>query len=302
MSDAVRNRRTPRRAGTRERRTTRQQTEVLVRHADGQRWLFKYARANTGEHWAEKIACEVAGCLQLPHARVDLATLEGHWGCISLDFTQEGRHALVHGNELLTELDPQYPAGDTYKVSAHTLEAVRAVLRQPFVQAPTGRQLPNELGPFDVFVGYLLLDALIGNTDRHHENWGLLGTLSQPRHAELAPTFDHASSLGRELTDAGRAQKYGTTSGKYRVGVYLDRARSALFDTATSTRPLTPLDAFRRAALISPSASQYWLDRLAGCLANLHPLVEAVPDAAMSRSARVFCQQLLSLSAERLLQ
>jgi hypothetical protein len=23
-----------------------------------------------------------------------------------------------------------------------------------------------------IFVGYLLFDALIGNTDRHHDNWG----------------------------------------------------------------------------------------------------------------------------------
>jgi hypothetical protein len=26
----------------------------------------------------------------------------------------------------------------------------------------------------DVFVGYLLLDAWIGNGDRHHENWGIV--------------------------------------------------------------------------------------------------------------------------------
>jgi hypothetical protein len=29
------------------------------------------------------------------------------------------------------------------------------------------------LSPQDAFVGYLVFDALIGNTDRHHENWGI---------------------------------------------------------------------------------------------------------------------------------
>jgi len=29
----------------------------------GHEWLFKKARANTGEHWAEKVACELAGLL-----------------------------------------------------------------------------------------------------------------------------------------------------------------------------------------------------------------------------------------------
>jgi hypothetical protein len=52
---------------------------------------------------------------------------------------------------------------------------------------------------------YFVLDALICNTDRHHENWGFLMTY-QPVDSEnvndqlkMAPSFDHASSLGREL-------------------------------------------------------------------------------------------------------
>lgn len=48
---------------------------------DSERWLFKYARLSngqvTGEHWAEKVASEVAGLLHIPHARVELATLDG---------------------------------------------------------------------------------------------------------------------------------------------------------------------------------------------------------------------------------
>ena len=39
-------------------------------------WLFKYPRCNTGEHWAEKIAAEVAALLEIPHARVELAVFE----------------------------------------------------------------------------------------------------------------------------------------------------------------------------------------------------------------------------------
>ena len=39
-------------------------------------WLFKYPRCNTGEHWAEKIAAEVADLLGISHARVELAIFE----------------------------------------------------------------------------------------------------------------------------------------------------------------------------------------------------------------------------------
>ena len=56
----------------------------------------------------------------------------------------------------------------------------------------------------DLFAGYLMLDALIGNTDRHHENWAII---QAGRQYCLAPTFDHASCLGFNLSDAERIDR-----------------------------------------------------------------------------------------------
>ena len=33
-------------------------------------WLFKYNQRGHGDDWSEKIACEIAGKLDLPHAHV----------------------------------------------------------------------------------------------------------------------------------------------------------------------------------------------------------------------------------------
>lgn len=271
------------------------------RHADGQRWLFKYARHNTGEHWAEKIAADIAQVLGLPHAVVELARFEGHWGSISLDFTEDRKYVLVHGNELLTEFDPAYPTAKTYHVQAHTLDAILAVLEQTSIEAPQMPNPPSSLGPFDVFVGYLLLDALIGNTDRPHENWGILTTPAGPRRAHLAPTFDHASSLGRELTDEGRIRKYAR-EGRYRVDEYLRKARSALFETMASKQPQSPLAAFQGAAKLAPQAGRYWTDRLRQSVQNLRFVVNSVPDEAISGPARDLCSQLLVQTAQDLLK
>lgn len=272
------------------------------RHIDGDRWLFKFARPNTGEHWSEKVACEIARLLHLPHAHIELATFEGKWGSISRDFTLEGRHALVHGNELLTELDASYATGDTYRVSGHTVEAIFGVLSQDFIQAPTSGELAAWITPFDLFTGYLLLDALIGNTDRHHENWGILLTNSQPRRAELAPTFDHASSLGREFTDESRQKRYEPRTSRFRVEDYVRKARSALFASAEAKRPMSPLEAFRRAAKLAPPASQYWLDKLRGCAHELAAMAEMIPNEAANQPARAFCAQVLGFASQRLLE
>ena len=44
---------------------------------NGPEWLFKFPQANTGQHWSEKIAAEVADQLDVLHARVELAQFQG---------------------------------------------------------------------------------------------------------------------------------------------------------------------------------------------------------------------------------
>lgn len=71
-----------------------------------------------------------------------------------------------------------------------------------------------------------MLDALVGNTDRHHENWGLVfWPTDAERYPSVAPTFDHASSLGCELQDKLRT----TYLKEGRVGWYVERGRGGLY-------------------------------------------------------------------------
>ena len=90
--------------------------------------LYKEARPQTGEDWAEKVAAELAEQIGLPHAQFELAQWRDTLGTVSPSFVRRG-HDLVHGNELLFWVDPSYPTrqGDAerfYKMTAHTLDAV----------------------------------------------------------------------------------------------------------------------------------------------------------------------------------
>lgn len=259
------------------------------------RCLFKYARPNTGEDWAEKVAAEVAAVLGIPHARVELATHAEGAGSLSFSFLTEG-DSLVHGNELLQELEPSYPREANYRASRHTVGAMVGALLRPYIVAPRASKDAKIVTAAAWALGYLLLDALIGNTDRHHENWAVVELAGQAgRRVELAPSYDHASSLGRDLSDEERAARLACRDRRRTVRSYAERARSALYLRSSDVRPLHPIDAFREGLRCVPDdAERAWISRLRGLEdATLKAIVQRVPPSCMTEPARRFAAELL---------
>lgn len=261
---------------------------------DGTRWLFKYSRPDTGEHWSEKVAAEIGAQLGIPVAQVELAMCNDTPGACSKSFLPD-KGVLVHGNELLQKVDQAYPVTELRGVSKHTVDAVFAPLND--VEAPLGA--PPTLSAADCFVGYLLLDALIGNGDRHHENWAVIQDTAS-RH--LAPSYDHASSLGRELRDEVRSVRLGGLDQSRTVDRYAARATSAFYASAADAKPLSPIEAFRVAARLRPAASAFWLARLANLRHDtIENIVYAVPTELITAPARRFALALTAWSRPRLL-
>ena len=163
-------------------------------------WLFKIPRAETGEDWAEKAAYELGTLISLPVARVELATLEleGEMveGTASQSFTP-GPVSLVHGNELLQTVVPGYDKEKRYRQRKHRIDAVFEALDHFELAGPLGS---DGMSAAECFVGYIVFDGWIMNVDRHHENWGMLADSID----RLAPSYDHASCLGRLLADDRR--------------------------------------------------------------------------------------------------
>lgn len=203
--------------------------------------------------------------------------------------------SLVHGNELLNEHDPSYPVDRNYRAVQHTLPALHNVFESLGVLAPAQTR-HFVRSPFEVFAGYLLLDALIGNTDRHHENWGVVvRTAGRVRQLVLAPSYDHASSLGRELGDEKRRARLAAKDPRAGVPAYAARAASALYGLGEGPRkPLTCIEAFERACQLDPVGSFWWRARLGEIRAEqLEEIVRRVPSSEMSQPASAFAIALL---------
>jgi hypothetical protein len=265
------------------------------RSEDGTDWLFKYPQANTGQHWAEKIAAEVAGCLEVLHARVELALFQGVRGSATESFARDGRE-LYHGNQVLAGYVLDYDPGKQFRQSDHTVENVFSAMDLAFVSPEAARRAKGDIAD------YLLLDAVIGNTDRHHENWGILRKRTERGwQGMVAPTFDHASSLGRELLDEGVGKCRRRLLQESRVGDYAERARGAIFWQATDTHGLSPIELMRRAASSYPELFGPALHRLGKLdLSTLHDIVWRVPEEWMSELARTFAVELMCYNLDQL--
>lgn len=262
------------------------------------RCLYKQSRSNLGEDWAEKVASELCKLLGLPHAVYELAsTWEGDRGVVSPSFLPPSG-TLVHGNELLSSIVPNYPAFGTYGISQHTIDIVLRVIAGESVSLPIGWTAPSGIQTaVDVFVGYLLLDAWIGNGDRHHENWGIIRMKTASTSAEtehLAPTYDHASSLGRDLSDAQRQRRS--------VQAYANKCFSAFYGSIDDKKPLKTFDVFSLVAHRYPEAACVWLARLESISkANGLTIFNRISRSRISADAIHFAQELLEINKHKLL-
>lgn len=190
------------------------------------RWLAEDADAPRHEHWlwksrqstgdgsesaltdcAEVFVSRLASLLGLPAAVCRFAVCDDDWGVISRNVAPGG-FSLNTGAAYLPEVEgyerhtadsaPGSRLGRMRRDRGYTLDTIEKVLRN--VAPPPGVE---GITAFAVFAGYLVLDALVGNTDRHPGNWALLES-DEDGARYLAATYDHGSALGAGLTEENR--------------------------------------------------------------------------------------------------
>ena len=149
-----------------------------------------------------------------------------------------------------------------------------------------------------IIAEYTVLDALIGNTDRHHENWGILRRRTGDKGRDfVAPSYDHASSLGRELRDERRDRLMAEN----RIGDYAERGRGAIYWSEDERYGPSPLELVRRAAPTYPDLFYSALAKLQKLDEDsISTIVNRVPDNWMSPAARTFAITLMCYNFEQL--
>lgn len=266
----------------------------------GVRWLCKATAVKDGhvygEDWAEKAVAELAKMLGVPSARIELASRDGKRGCISADL-RPPEYELQHGRVLLEECGaPGYLHQMGKSPPGHNLENIRASLAGAL--PPPGCELPFEAAAFDVFAGYTVLDAWVANRDRHDTNWAVLRpVLDAGGSLRLCGSYDHASSLGFNLTDEHSSRRVREGS----VEAWCQKGTAWRFDY-DHRRPMPTLVelAANALSLATPAAQRHWLDQLRRIdEKEVRNVLARVP--VMSHPARTFAGMVLSVNRRRVL-
>ena len=278
--------------------------------SDNQRWLFKKPTAGTGQHWAEKVAFEIARKMQIDTPQVELASSredqneDVFLGSATVSFTvfpddaaKKISRVLDHGNQILSDVDDEYDSEKRFGQNMHTVPRIFASM-DTFESEQYAEECRATLAE------YLLLDAVICNVDRHHENWGILRCkVDDDWQKFLAPTFDHASSLGRELQDSGGKQNRQRYLQELGVERYVARGRGAVFVDEAAKRAPPPVDVVEW-CLKHRDLSQYFhqaLDKLADIDGDVAvEIVRKIPDNWMSAVAKEFVVKLVAYNVTRL--
>ncbi|MBE4200895.1 hypothetical protein HJ090_00920 [Vibrio parahaemolyticus] len=262
------------------------------------RWLFKYSRENTGEHWSEKVAEQLCKELGIPHVSYEMAQMNERYGIVSPNVIPENCR-MIMGNEVLHKDSPSTypkPVKDTQqfvRIKEHTVQRVLGCFDLSGVLPPKDWDSIKGLNAGDVFCGYLMLDALISNQDRHHENWAIVID-SETKERYLCETYDHAASLGRELLDTEREDRLKTNDKNRKVEKFVQKARSELFKLKTDRKPLLTIDAFFISVEKREHAKIFWLERLRALTDDkIRAIFNNIPTEVISDVARTFSLQMV---------
>ncbi len=168
----------------------------------GQIGLFKFRKdIGTTDHVSECIAYKIAQLLEIPCAKFELGMYKGREGSMSYNIIKNSNQILVEGIYFITLIYPGYNPEqfiDSLTKHRYSVEMVKKAI-EAFV-------------PIEDLLKMLMFDYLIGNSDRHQNNWAII---IEDDKKEWSPLYDNSSSLCAYISEEQIAGYFGKDKNRW---------------------------------------------------------------------------------------
>lgn len=166
-------------------------------------YLFKLSRERCPEQfWIEIFAYQLGRCMQIPVPPTFIGYSEQtnqYAALIEWFYSPTAEDIYIRGGDYFTRLIPNF---DRERGEQHNFETITHIFQESL--------FTNYINWQSDWAKILLFDALIGNTDRHQDNWGIIITHKHKNTTSpgivtgvrLSPAFDNGTSMGYELPEA----------------------------------------------------------------------------------------------------
>ena len=159
----------------------------LINPETKQKGIFKFPKGidigkPTGEYWAEKLSSQLAEVIGMECAKVDIGTFNGRIGSMSYMILKDDEE-LIEGIQYITNIYKEYNQDKFIDYKTEEPYSINMIL-----------QSIKETGLQNDFLIIPIFDALIGNSDRHHSNWGIVKNKIDGE-IRISPLYDNGSSL-----------------------------------------------------------------------------------------------------------
>lgn len=180
----------------------------LIIDNQGEKAFFKYEGNGylVSEACSEKMCYEIAKILEYPCARIELAKdNDGIIGILNYLFIKIGNVEHMDAVSYLNIHNDQRPIFYTISNIKKTLDEL-------------------DVNLFADFIKIMVFDALVGEQDRHEENWGITKIGNKYK---ISPLYDNGDSLLRSFKDASYAEQY--YSGKKCFESYIIKSKTIIY-------------------------------------------------------------------------
>ena len=179
---------------------------VIANNGDKAFSKYEGNRYLVSEACSEKMSYEIANILGYDCARIELANdKEGRLGVLNYLFIDIGNTEHIDAVSYLN-------IHDTERSKYYTISNIKKTLDG----------LDKNL--FEGFIKIMVFDALIGEQDRHEENWGITRIENQYK---FSPLYDNGENLLRDFKNEQLAEKY--YSGQKDFDAYINKSKTIIY-------------------------------------------------------------------------